>query len=79
MRAKLPKEVSVDTFHAAFGLDEELGTCVAALAQYDLIVVDEFSHLQYHHFEHIVKADKLPALVLLGDEMQMGGFGDRRA
>ena len=82
MRAKLPEEVDVDTFHASFGLDEEPGTCAAAIAQYDLIVADEFSLMQARHFEHIIKlwaaADYLPALILLGDELQMGGFGEER-
>ena len=55
MRAKLPDEVDVDTFHASFGLDEEPGTCCAAIAQYDLIVADEFSQMQAQHFEHVVK------------------------
>ena len=41
IRAKLPDEVQVDTYHAAFGLDEEPGTMAAALAQYALVVVDE--------------------------------------
>ena len=82
MRSKLPEEVDVDTFHASFGLDEEPGTCAAAIAQYDLIVADEFSQMQARHFEHIVKlweaADYLPALILVGDELQMGGFGEER-
>ena len=82
MRAKLPNEVDVDTFHASFGLDSEPGACAAGISQYDLIVADKFSQMQCQHFEHIVKlwqaADNLPALVLLGDELQMGGYGEER-
>ena len=83
MRAKLPEEVQVDTYHAAFGLDEEPGTMAAALAQYALVVVDEVSQMQQKHFEHVAKlwnrADNLPALLMCGDELQMCGFGEERA
>lgn len=82
-RATLPAEVQVDTYHAAFGLDEEPGTMVAALAQYDLVIADELSQMQQHHFEHIAKlwtrADNLPALLLVGDDKQMHGYGRQRA
>ena len=82
-RSTLPAEVQVDTYHAAFGLDEEPGTMVAALAQYDLVIADEISQMQQHHFEHIAKlctrADNLPALLLCGDDKQMHGYGRQRA
>ena len=82
MRAKLGRDVHVDTCHAAFGIDEELGAALPSLVQYALIVVDEFSQLQMYQFEHIVKlwrmADQLPALLFLGDEFQIAGFGDER-
>ena len=83
MRVKLPPEVTVDTYHAAFGLDEEPGAVAIALAQFDLILIDEISHLQGQHFDHICKlwaqADNLPAILMAGDEMQLSGFGDYRA
>ncbi|CAE7405633.1 pif1, partial [Symbiodinium pilosum] len=83
MRAKLPADVAVNTYHAAFGLDEKIGSIAVTLAQYSLIVIDEVSHLQLEHFEHVCRlwnqADNVPAVLLAGDEMQMGGFGDRRA
>ena len=83
MRARMSADVAVDTYHAAFGLDLEPGACVAGLAQYALIVVDEFSQLQKAHFEHIVKlwqmADNLPALLLAGDPQQIAGYGEERA
>ena len=83
MRAKLPATVAVDTFHAAFALDEPPGAVLPALARYALIVVDEISQLQQPHFEHICKlwnqADNLPAILMAGDELQMAGFGPTRA
>ncbi|CAK8987418.1 unnamed protein product, partial [Durusdinium trenchii] len=83
MRARLPEEVAVDTYHAAFGLDEEPGSVVVALSHYDLVLIDEISHLQAEHFEHICRlwnqADNLPAILLTGDELQLSGFGERRA
>ena len=83
MRAKLPGTVAVDTFHAAFALDEPPGAVLPALARYALIVVDELSQLQQPHFEHICKlwtqADNLPAVLMAGDELQMAGFGPTRA
>ena len=41
MRAQLPPEVEVNTYHAGFGLDEEPGNVAICLARYSLIVVDE--------------------------------------
>ena len=83
MRAKLPGEVQVDAYHAAFGLDAEPGTMAAALAQYALVVVDDVSQMQQKHFEHVAKlwtrADNLPALLMCGDELQMCGYGEERA
>ena len=79
MRMKLPETVYVDTCHAAFGLDMPAGSPLPPIEQYALIVVDEFSQLQKHHFEQIVKlwdsTDNLPCLLLLGDKLQMGGYG----
>ncbi|CAK9001394.1 ATP-dependent DNA helicase pif1, partial [Durusdinium trenchii] len=83
MRAKLPPEVVIDTYHAAFGLDEKPGAAAVGLAQYALVIIDEISQMQAHHFEHVCKlwaqADNFPVILLVGDELQMCGFGDRRA
>ena len=81
MRKRLPPEVVVNTYHAGFGLDEAPGNQVVSLAQYALIVVDEISQMQAEHFDHIcrlwVAADRLPAILFAGDELQVAGFGDR--
>ena len=83
MRAKLPPEVDVHTYHAGFGLDEEPGAVAISLSQYALIVVDEISQLQGQHFDHVRKlwdqADRLPAILMAGDEMQIAGYGELRA
>lgn len=83
MRAQLPPEVEVNTYHAGFGLDEEPGNVAICLARYSLIVVDEISQLQGKHFDHIRKlwdqADRLPVILMAGDEMQISGYGEERA
>ena len=83
MRAKLPREVHVNTYHAGFGLDEEPGAVAVGLSQYALIVVDEISQLQGQHFGHICKlwneADNIPVILMAGDEMQIAGYGEQRA
>ena len=83
MRAKLPKDVDVDTYHAGFGLDQEPGSAAVSLSQYAMIVGDEMSQMQGHHFDHVRKlwnqADNIPAILLLGDEMQIAGYGEQRA
>ena len=81
MRKRLPAQVDVNTYHAGFGLDAEPGNHVASLVQYNLIVVDEISQLQAEHFDHFVRlwtaADRLPAVLFAGDELQISGFGER--
>ena len=71
----------MNTYHAGFGLDGEPGNHVASLVQYNLIVVDEISQLQAEHFDHFVRlwmaADRLPAVLFAGDELQISGFGER--
>ena len=83
MRAKLPKDVDVDTYHAGFGLDEEPGAVAVSLSRYALIVVDEISQMQGHHFDHVRKlwnqADNMPVILMAGDEMQIAGYGEQRA
>ena len=83
MRAKLPKDVDVDTYHAGFGLDEEPGAVAVSLSQYALIVVDEISQMQGRHFDHVQKlwtqADNMPVILMAGDEMQIAGYGEQRA
>ena len=83
MRAKLPKEVDVNTYHAGFGLDEEPGAVAVSLSHYTLIIVDEISQMQGLHFDHVRKlweqADNIPVILMAGDEMQIAGYGDQRA
>ncbi|CAJ1393690.1 unnamed protein product, partial [Effrenium voratum] len=74
--------LAIDTCHAAIGFNENLAGYLPILVAYDLIVVDEVSQLSAQQGDHILKlwdaADRLPALVFLGDKWQMGGYGDRR-
>ena len=74
--------LTIDTCHAAFGFTENLAGYLPILAAYDLVVVDEVSQLSAQHGDHILKlwdaADRLPALVFLGDKWQMAGYGDQR-
>ena len=82
MRERYGSTVDVDTCHAAFMLNEELHVAMPILAAYALVVVDEVSQLQGNHFERIVRlwdmADRLPALVFLGDKWQIAGMGETR-
>ena len=74
--------LDIDTCHAAFGLNEVAAGELPFLVTYDLIVVDEVSQLTAQHSDRILRlweaADKLPALVFVGDRWQMSGFGDQR-
>eukprot|EP00969_Alexandrium_andersonii_P204959 9057290-Alexandrium_andersonii.AAC.1 len=49
---------------------------------YDMVVIDEISLLDCPQFERILKlfgvAEKVPALVILGDKYQLPGVGDTR-
>ncbi|CAJ1414910.1 unnamed protein product, partial [Effrenium voratum] len=74
--------LTIDTCHAAFGFNESLAGYLPVLAVYDLVVVDEVSQLSAQQGDHVLKlwdaADRLPALVFLGDKWQMAGYGDTR-
>ena len=74
----------VDTCAAAFWLwKERADEHLDALAQYDLVVVDEVSQLDAGQFERILQmweaADKIPALVFAGDFWQLPGVSDSQA
>ena len=74
--------LDIDTCHAAFGLNEAAAGELPFLVAYDMIVVDEVSQLTMEHSDRVLRlwqaADKLPALVCVGDRWQMSGFGDQR-
>ena len=74
--------LEIDTCHAAFGLNDVCAGELPFLVVYDLIVVDEVSQLTAQHSDRILRlweaADKVPALVFVGDKWQMSGFGDKR-
>ena len=74
----------VDTCAAAFWLwKERADEHLDALAQYDLVVVDEVSQLDAEQFERILQmwaaADKIPALVFAGDFWQLPGVNNSQA
>ena len=67
--------VRVDTCAAAFKFDQPACETRELMTSYDMVVVDEISLLDLPHFETLLKmwhaADKLPALVILGDKYQL--------
>ncbi len=69
--------VDVDTCAAAFRFGHTEQDCLPLLTPYELVVVDEISLLDRDNFERIVRlwqaADKVPALVILGDKYQLPG------
>ena len=75
-------EVEVATCHAAFKLDQPLAEALPLMTLYDLVVVDEVSLLDCPQFERILKlwsaAERVPALVFLGDMYQLPGVGATR-
>ena len=74
VRAKQP-DIDVDTTWGAFLFHRPVQEAAQILTQYDLVVVDEVSMLTDWQFERIVAlwmhAEKLPAVVLLGDFYQL--------
>jgi len=82
MRVRHGHAIDIDTCHAAFCLHDRDATDMPFLAHYDFIVVDEISQLSGLHSDRIIRlwemADRLPALVLLGDRWQMAGMGEIR-
>ena len=82
MRQRFPN-VEVDTCHGVFLLHRPEMEALPILSQYDLVVVDEVSQLSQEHFERIMRmwsmADRVPALVFLGDFYQLPGVDPTRA
>ena len=74
--------VEVATYHAAFKLNEPITEALPLMTMYAMIVVDEVSLLDCAQFERMVKlwnvAEKVPALIFLGDMYQLPGVGDTR-
>eukprot|EP00959_Pyramimonas_sp_CCMP1952_P467888 9492341-Pyramimonas_sp.AAC.1 len=67
--------VVVDTCHAAFKLNAPESESYPLMTCYDLVVVDEVSLLGQDDFERMLRlwhvADKVPALIFLGDKCQL--------
>ena len=84
MRARFQDDnnVDVDTCHAAFKLEQDEAESLPLMTMYDLVVIDELSLLDAPQFERMLRlwraADKVPALVFLGDRYQLPGVGDTR-
>ena len=83
MKARFGDKIDIDTCHAAFGLHEAAEQGEASLlSMYCLIVVDEVSQLDMTNFDRILRqwaaAERVPALVFLGDRYQMAGMGEHR-
>jgi hypothetical protein len=74
--------VDVDTCHAAFKFGEPETEVLPMMTMYDAVFVDEISLLDQPQFERIYKlwsvAEKVPALVFLGDKFQLPGVGKTR-
>ena len=85
LRQRLPDMDGVDvaTCHAAFKLDAPEAEALPLMTMYDLVIVDEISQLDCPQFERTRKlwsvAEKVPALVFLGDKFQLPGVGPTRA
>ena len=81
-RLKFGGQVTCDTCHAAFAFGEEIHLAAQLIERFALAVVDEFSLLEGHHFEHIARMRKLneyvTAFALAGDQFQLSGFGEER-
>ena len=70
MRVRHP-EIQVDTCHGAFWLHRPRAEAVAALTEYDFVIVDEVFQLTCEHFDRIwemfTAAGRAVCLLLLGD------------
>ena len=85
MRSRLTslgERVEVDTCHAAFKLEADDAERLPLMTPFDVVIVDEVSLLDQPQFEVILRmwhvADKIPALVFLGDKYQLPGMGATR-
>jgi hypothetical protein len=76
------KNIVVDTCHAAFKLNGDQAESFPLMTGFDLVVVDEISLLDQPQFDLILRlwrvADKVPALIFLGDKWQLPGIGSTR-
>ena len=74
MRAQHPG-LDVDTFHGGLWFHKDISEALGIMTQYDLVILDEVSMLTASQFEKVVQmwqaADKLPAILLLGDFWQL--------
>jgi len=81
-REKFP-ELDVDSIHAVFQLFKPEHETLAAMAAYDLIVIEEISQISATTFDRLVRVwsavDRIPALVFLGDFAQLRGMEPTRA
>ena len=72
----------VETFAAAFQLHVPEPEASYVLCGYTLVIVDEYSQLGQADFERILRlwgmADRVPALVFLGDKYQLPGVDPQR-
>ncbi|CAK0824368.1 unnamed protein product, partial [Prorocentrum cordatum] len=63
-------------------LSSRMKQALPLMTMYDLVVVDEVSLLDCPQFERLIKlwsvAEKVPALVFLGDKCQLPGVGETR-
>ena len=74
MRVRHP-EIQMDTCHSAFWLRRPRAEAVAALTEYDFVVVDEVFQLTCEHFDRVWEmfnaAGRAVCLLLLGDPWQL--------
>ena len=81
MRERYGTRIAVSTCHAAFNLDND-SQYLPSLDFFHLVIVDEISQLQGHHFQTIYRLWELSgrcfALAICGDKCQMSGPGDTR-
>jgi len=82
MREIFP-ELEVDTCHGIFLFHRPEMEAASLMSEYDLVVVDEVSQLSMEQFERIMRlwmmADRVPALIFLGDFYQLPGVDPTRA
>ena len=85
MRERLDQHETlvVDTAAAAFQFHQPEQEAAYVLCGYTLVLVDEYSQLAAEEFERILRlwtmADRVPALVFLGDKYQLPGVDPQRA
>ena len=74
MRAQHPG-LDIDTFHGGLWFHKDISEALGIMTQYELIILDEVSMLTASQFEKVAQmwqaADRLPAVLLLGDFWQL--------